>query len=61
MATITTRDEQRSTAAAAREVGGYSELVRLAAERGRGGDREIVRTPDGDWQVKSSHGVASGA
>ena len=60
MATITTRDEQRSTADAARRVGGYSELVRLAQERGTGTDRAIIRSPNGDWQVRPSSKTAAG-
>lgn len=35
MATITTRQNQRSTASAAKRVGGYSELIRLSGERKR--------------------------
>lgn len=56
MAAITTRRDQRSTASAARKVGGYSELVRLAAEkaeRGKGSSVEHDRVT-GKWVVKSA-------
>lgn len=55
MGTMTTRRDQRVTADAARRVGGYSELVRLAAERRRQGDGStIVRDAGtGEWRVKS--------
>ena len=54
MATITTRLNQRRTASAARRVGGYSELVRLTAERlRRGRDGVITRNANtGQFSVK---------
>lgn len=53
MATITTTREQRETADAARRVGGYRELVRLAAERRRkGAGSTVVRNSEnGRWSV----------
>lgn len=58
MSMTTTRRDQRETAAAARRVGGYSELVRLAAERRRqGSGSKIIRDPQtGQWQVRTPHG-----
>lgn len=43
MATITTRQNQRSTALAARRVGGYSELIRLSGERKRSSAAVVAR------------------
>lgn len=43
MATITTRHNQRSTASAAKRVGGYSELIRLSGERKRSSDAVVAR------------------
>ena len=60
MATITTRDEQQSTASAARKVGGYAELVRLSSELQRGEGRTVVRDDDGHWSVKDTAAVAKG-
>ncbi|CAN5496539.1 hypothetical protein BH10PSE12_BH10PSE12_07910 [soil metagenome] len=56
MTTITTRKEQRDTASAARKVGGYSELVRLAAEQRKEGPGSTVsrNTKTGLWSVKSA-------
>ena len=53
MATITTRQHQRHTAAAARRVGGYSELIRLSTERGRSGAGSTVtrNAITGQWSV----------
>jgi len=46
MTTITSRQEQRHTASAARRVGGYSELVRLESERlQRGGGGSVAQNP----------------
>ena len=55
MAKITSSREQRDTAAAARKVGGYSELVRLAAERRRHGKSSSVTrdTKTGEYHVKA--------
>jgi len=54
MATITTRQHQRHTAAAARRVGGYSELIRLSAERGHSGAGSMVtrNAITGQWSVR---------
>lgn len=54
MTTITTRKEQKDTASAARKVGGYSELVRLAAERRKEGSGSTVsrNAKTGAWSVK---------
>lgn len=54
MATITTRKEQKATASAARKVGGYSELVRLAAERHKEGSSGTLsrNAKTGNWSVK---------
>lgn len=56
MATITTRQNQRHTAAAARRVGGYSELIRLSAERIRSGSGSTVtrNAKTGQWIVRPS-------
>lgn len=43
MATITTRQNQRSTASAAKRVGGYSELIRLSGERKRSSAAVVAR------------------
>lgn len=43
MTTITTKKEQRDTASAARKVGGYTALVRLADEKSKQGKDSIVR------------------
>jgi hypothetical protein len=52
MTTITTRRDQRDTAAAARRVGGYDELIRLAHERRRI-DGTVTRDADtGQWGVR---------
>lgn len=52
MTTITTRRDQRDTAAAARRVGGYGELVRLAHERRRV-DGTVTRDANtGRWGVR---------
>ncbi|WP_169474179.1 MULTISPECIES: hypothetical protein [unclassified Novosphingobium] len=56
MATITTRQNQRHTASAAKRVGGYSELIRLSTERGRSGASMVVsrNSATGRWVVKPS-------
>jgi len=56
MTTITTRKEQSATASAARKVGGYSELVRLAAEHKEKGAGSTVKrnASTGKWVVSSS-------
>ncbi|GHC96946.1 hypothetical protein GCM10019060_27290 [Novosphingobium pokkalii] len=56
MTTITTRHDQRHAAAAAKRVGGYSELIRLSRERARSGSATVVaRNPvTGRWSIKSS-------
>jgi len=53
MSTITTRKEQRDTASAARKVGGYSALVRLAAEKSKQGKDSTIRRDEksGRWTV----------
>jgi hypothetical protein len=53
MTTITTKKEQRETASAARKVGGYSALVRLAAEKSKQGKDSAVRrdAKSGQWTV----------
>ena len=43
MTTITTKKEQRDTASAARKVGGYTALVRLADEKSKQGKDSTVR------------------
>lgn len=54
MTTVTTRKEQVETASAARKVGGYSELVRLAAERAqKGKDSFVQKDAAGRWNVVS--------
>lgn len=54
MTTVTTRKEQVDTASAAKKVGGYSELVRLAAERAQKGKNSVVRKDaNGRWSVVS--------
>lgn len=54
MATITTVPEQRSTASAAKKVGGYSELVRLSNERQTGANRTVTRDQAGQWVVRDT-------
>ncbi len=57
MAAITTRRDQRSTASAARKVGGYSELVRLAAEKAEHGKGSYVKHDrlTGRWVVTAAN------
>lgn len=53
MSTITTRRDQQDTAGAARRVGGYAELVRLANERRRTAGSKIKRDEaTGRWGVR---------
>ncbi|MBB3473484.1 hypothetical protein [Sphingomonas sp. BK345] len=53
MSTITTRRDQRDTAAAARRVGGYQELVRLANERRHSAGGTVARdATTGRWGVR---------
>lgn len=52
MTTITTRRDQRNTAAAARRVGGYGELVRLANERRRVEGTVTRDAQTGRWSVR---------
>ena len=52
MTTITTRRDQRDTAAAARRVGGYDELVRLANERRRVDGTVTRDAHTGRWSVR---------
>lgn len=53
MSTITTRRDQRDTAAAARRVGGYQELVRLANERRHSEGSTVTRDANtGHWGVR---------
>ena len=53
MSTITTRRDQRDTAAAARRVGGYQELVRLANERRHSEGSTVTRdATTGRWGVR---------
>ena len=56
MTTITTRREQSDTASAARKVGGYSELVRLAAESRRLGKGSVPKRDGktGKWSMQVS-------
>ena len=56
MTTITTKKEQHATASAARKVGGYSTLVRLAAEKSKQGKDSTVRrdAKSGQWTVVKS-------
>jgi hypothetical protein len=56
MTTITTRREQSDTASAARKVGGYSELVRLAAERRKLGEGSVPKRDGktGKWSMQAS-------
>ena len=56
MTTITTRKDQKDTASAARKVGGYSELVRLAAEQNKEGPGSMLsrNAKTGAWSVKSA-------
>ena len=56
MTTITTRKDQTETASAARKVGGYAELIRLASERRKEGrSSTLSRNSDtGKWFVTSS-------
>jgi hypothetical protein len=51
MGNITTLKEQRETSAAARKVGGYAELVRLANERRLAGNRGKLVQREGRWSV----------
>jgi hypothetical protein len=55
MAKITSSREQRDTASAARKVGGYSELVRLAAEQRKHGKSSSVSrdSETGQYHVKA--------
>ena len=53
MTTMTTRRDQRDIAAAARRVGGYDELLRLANERRRLPDSTVTRdAATGRWSVR---------
>lgn len=57
MGTITTRQNQRDTASAARRVGGYSELIRLSAERTRSNNGTVTRNAaTGQWTVTRRDG-----
>jgi hypothetical protein len=53
MTTITTRKDQTETASAARKVGGYGELVRLASEQSKQGQGSTVKrdSATGRWSV----------
>ena len=53
MGAITTPAQQSSTAAAARRVGGYAELVRLAKEQSAaGGHGRLVQDTSGRWSFR---------
>ncbi len=56
MATITTLREQRDTASAVRKVGGYSELVRLAAECRKLGEGSVPKrdATTGRWSIPAT-------
>lgn len=57
MGTITTRQDQRDTASAARRVGGYTELIRLSGERTRSSNGMVTRnSATGQWTVKRRDG-----
>lgn len=57
MGTITTRQNQRDTALAARRVGGYSELIRLSVERTRSSSAVVTRNAaTGQWTVTRRDG-----
>lgn len=52
MGAITTPVQQANTALAARRVGGYAELVRLAREQAAaGGQGQLRRNADGRWVI----------
>lgn len=60
MTAVTTTDQQVRAAEAARNAGGYSELIRLEAERrAAGGPGQVVRNPETgrlSFQVNGQNG-----